>query len=347
MARLSKKLCIELVKKDASIIEKYATTIMIIAPDNESFELIHNPINPRIGILAVIGPTDSSDDQKFRPDQIMDEDFKQAILLEIGLGSNRPYKRIKNKKDHIEITKRRKWFCLTKKQYKLIAPHIFSFILKNSLRKIRTWKRKGYTRISGPKSRWVMKKKLNWELWKDRPKGTRFSVSLKDNFVLRDVFWTELNNKQIIFSLEGLANSIDMTMRIRRYKKNYKGKRLFQKLKGARDILEDTKEIHIRLKNELLEKFIGRNYLFYNQLRNLFELPKEVPESKIAKKAERLPNPKERTGNIQLRITKNGGLRKDRDYIVFEVSPHDLLTKDEINSILSTGNDDNFDDIPF
>ena len=172
-------------------------------------------------------------------------------------------------------------------------------------------------------------------------------MHIKDNFFLRDVFWTELNNKQVISSLKGLADSIDMTMRIRRYKKNYKGKRLFQKLKGAQDILEDTKEIPIRLKNELLEKFIGRNYLFYNQLRNLFELPKEVPESKIAKKAERLPNPKERTGNIQLRITKNGGLRKDRDYIVFEVSPHDLLTKDEINSILSTGNDDNFDDIPF
>jgi len=65
--------CLEKVKKDVEVVMKNATGIIIIRKDNKSFQFIQNP-NPRLGVLAIIGPADRFEKALYKdPDADLNE----------------------------------------------------------------------------------------------------------------------------------------------------------------------------------------------------------------------------------------------------------------------------------
>jgi len=326
--------CLEKIARDVANVIKNATAVIIISPDNKSLEFIQNE-NPRLGVLAIVGPA-----------QGFGKKFNKALLAEIGIGPSRPYHAAKglNRQSYSKsgLPKRGKWFNLSTEQYKLIASFVFDFIIKTAQQKIARWKSGPYFWLLSQRNYWSQRQKkiFRAEVWREWPKGTRFSFSKKDRLFIADIFWAELNlNKQLIYELSNLARFIDKRLVCYKNAQYYKGVRSFEKLKGARDVEEAAYRFPPYLKKELLNYLPrGKNNYFYHALQDLFGLSGNgFPEHTFAKEAEKLSNPKERLGNIQLKVTT--GLQKNRDYIVVEVFPP---IESEIES-----EEESLNDIPF
>jgi hypothetical protein len=351
------------IERDVANVMKNATAVIIISPDNKSFEFIENE-NPRLGILAIVGPT-----------QGFGREFNKALLAEIGLGASYPYHKargLNRQLDESDLPGRGRWSGLSKEQYILIASHIFNFIQKMAQARVKNWKTGPYFNVPFTKNRWSRSGVTSRETRKELPKGARFSISKKDQLLLSDLFWAELNlNKQLMNALAGFARAIDL--RLNRIRQRYKGKKSFEKLSSARDVEDAIYKLSLYLRKELLKKLPGgKKNLFYSELKELFGLSntEELPEQVLSKKAANLPNPKERLGNIQLRITtgldginimgKSKERNEDKDYIVFEVFPpvepekteefiedSSLEDKDDLEEYLKNLPEQSLEDIPF
>jgi len=280
---MNKNQCIGCIERDVEKIMKYATGIIVISPDG-TLKFIENK-NSRLGILAVIGPADPSD-QKLRPKEISKLNFNKALLMEVGLGAGKPYHKAKgiNKKKHQPfISKRRKWFSLTEKQYKLVMPFIFNFIIEKSLDKIRGWKLKGFSYSSVTILKHKNSKIISRKTYKDYLRGTRFAVSPKDDFFIKDLISIAKNNSQTLKQIRGLYYFVEMELRyfLKKRKPNS-----FKKSETAWLIKEEIKKMSVPLRGYILHKISEeKKRPVYNDLVDVFgtkeinHLPvkKEVP----------------------------------------------------------------------
>jgi len=363
MKGMNQQQCLDFVKKDITVIRDEAIGVIIISPDNKSFELVENE-NPRLGVLAIIGPA-----------QGFGKEFDKALLAEIGIGSSRPYHKargINRQINESDLPQRRKWFNLSEEQYNLIAPFVFNFILEKFRQRVDGWKLGPYFDIPTPVNIWwrAQKRLKSFTRWKAMPVGTAFSISKKDKLLLRDIYWAELNlNERLSYALGGLARFINL-MLSRLKNVRFKGGKPFEKLGIAHDIEDNIYKIpQPYLREEVLKHLPGHkdNY-FFSELQKLFGLSGEESEEQyLAKEAENLPSPEKRLGKIQLRVTTGlDGIcqkkksKRDRDHIVFEVFPpieseateesiedFSQEDKDNLEEYLKNLPEESLDDIPF
>ncbi|NQV08933.1 hypothetical protein HQ529_03720 [Candidatus Woesearchaeota archaeon] len=326
--------CIKLVEKDVNEVMRYATAIIVIAPNNKDFKLIQNPY-PRLGILAVIGPTDSSD-QKFRPKEISKLNFNKALLMEIGLGPSRPYHQAKgiNKKKHQSyIIKRRKWFSLTEQQYELIIPCLLDFIIEKSLERIKGWVLTGYQYFTVIKVKHRYGKTIQYKTRKKYAKGTRFAVSSKDNLFIRDLISISKNNSWDKDQIRGLYCFIEMKLRY--FLKNKRKLGFFKKSETAYEIKEEIRKIKPSLRGYILYKISKKlKSPVYNDLVEIFGV-REIDH--LPRKRKITPSFLKISNDVRIeiavppkRVYEITKKRSTRDSITFEIFPHNLLLPEEI-----------------
>lgn len=304
---------------DARTAKKEGRFIFILDQDN-NVRVIESK-NWRMDTISILGPTWE-----------FEKEWEEVLLAEIGIGKVKAYHPVKRspkrKGESQEIPKRKKFFTLSPRQYQAVAPLVFEKIEVVNYQKVSSWKK---SPLSGNSFMiWLNKgyfsRKYN-ELSYYNPcvpalVGTRFCVSLKDEFFIRDVYWAELNlNKILKNSLDRFAKFIDI--RLTRYRKGFRN---FKELKGVQDIKEIT--YNWPLPPYLLLKALdslpgGQKNKFYIHLVDLINqgdnITKEHRLSSLAISNPNLDSPKTRLNNIQLRVTT--GLNAKKDYIVFEVYP--------------------------
>lgn len=116
-----------LIARDVLNVKKYAAIVLEI---EEGVMRFSRNENPRLNVIAVVGPG-----------KFLDKEYKEAVLLEIGIGKSRPYHIPAFKKEKGPwISKRKKWFSLTEHQYRVIAPKIFSILGLLTNERVGNWK---------------------------------------------------------------------------------------------------------------------------------------------------------------------------------------------------------------
>lgn len=309
------------IKKDAESVEKKARIVLKISPDERTIEISENK-NPRLNVIAVVGPSNG-----------FGRSWDKVLLAEVGISQTRPYheaKGINRAADQSNVCQRRKWFSLSPYQYQLVAPIIFRRMEKISIDRISSWK------SGGPSNRFLVPSTIHW--WsKGREKmkennyvteaavGVRFTICLKDEFFVRDVCWAEFNlNERLKIYIEGLAKFIGLRLSYYNSRRNYKGKKRFDDLLGAKQVEKRLKECYLsRFPHLLIEvarwlRYSKRGKQFWQWVAEKINWDgKETRERQMASMATELPNPRERLGSIQLVITT--GFEREKGYIVFEV----------------------------
>ena len=319
------------IDSDLATVKENALGIIIISPDNKSFELVRNE-NGRLGVLAIIGPS-----------RAFGQDFQESLLAEIGIGPTRPYHEafgLNRQPNQSNVHQRGKYFCLTAGQYDLVAPTVFDFITRIAQETMAGWKHRPFILQVLTRRAWSHKHKTIFEKesWIEISDGKRFAISKKDIFLLRDIYWAELNlNPVIIHKLSSIARFIDKRTDFYRRYGHYKWKRPFEKIKVRSDIEKSVigpkGDFPLYLKEEIFKRLPrGQKTMFYEEIKKLFGLDGlSAPEQRLAQQATELGNPKQRLGEIQLFVTTglNGVNRRGeiqetnrvKDYIVFEVHP--------------------------
>ena len=200
-----------------------------------------------------------------------------------------------------------------------VAPLVFSFLQKYTNERVAGWKN-GYfsTPFFIPTSRYYWSRKLK-KLFhsyskKPWPCGIRFTVSLKDDFFVKDIFWAEVNtNPYTKKRLSGLAKFIDL--RLVKYRNGYRN---FLKLKGVQDVQKvvSNSSLPTYLISEILE-FLPKktkNPLWFE----INDLLKHNGSQEKFLRESSLPGQTDRLKNIHTRVTTT--LNK-RGFITFEVLP--------------------------
>jgi hypothetical protein len=254
---------------------------------------------------------------------------EQVLLEEIGMGRALPFasRDIPSKEPDRKrryICARKRLFSMTEEQYLIVAPIVFGLLQLFVDTRTSKWQNGSSFPMYCRRSYFSKIDKVIYRGWRLKfwPRGLRFSVH-RESFFARDVYWAELNLNQIIQNyLSGLAKFVGL--RLSQYQREWKGRKEFSDLKGAREIDQILKEKS--LPSYLLRRFLaylpkGRNNPFLSHLANMIGWNGESKEERLAEKA--LPNHQFRLGNIQLRVTsglersKKG--KKPNQYITFEV----------------------------
>lgn len=197
------KLDPERVNRDISIVRNRARFLIEIT--DEGTKILTNK-EWTLNIIAVLGPAE-------KEGEII---FKEAVLLEIGIGRTRPYARTKIAQNDA----RKKIFFLTKEQYLAIRPALFWIFLSSSADRMKNWKKltvgvKKKKVYFSNRGRYCSKEKMKknvlivegWEM--ESLKGVRFSVSKRDEYLLSDIFNLELKkNPSIERKLKGISGMI-------------------------------------------------------------------------------------------------------------------------------------------
>lgn len=314
------------IKRDIEKVKKHSRVVLRICKDN-IVEIIENKNKVRLDVIAVLGPA-----RRFN------RNWEEVILAEVGFRSTRPYNKVMGldrTPDEKTIPKRRKWFSLSKEQYELIAPIVFKRIEGFALKKVLSWEKGPFSDdpflIPSTWHFWTKRGKKFYSRvsWMARKRGIRFSVSLKDIFFIKDVYWAELNlNKDIkggfLYGkgqINGLVNFIDKRINWYRSDRNYKGRKPFRELTGVKQVekILQRPSLSQHLKIEVVRRLRDeKKNIFSEYIADMINWDGlESRESKLAKSV--LANPKARLGNIQLRVTT--GLETAKNYIVFEVYP--------------------------
>jgi len=301
---------------------QYAAFIISLTPEGPTF--FTNP-KPSLNVLAVIGPGTGTPLKRF---------YKRALLLEVGLGTGRPYHEAKSPFEKTpsgkpkNIPKRHKWFHLTAEQYIQIAPIIFSRLQEITDQKVANWKCNHENPFFIPITRHYFsrrKKTLFIEnSYKPCQRGARFAVSLEDRFLLSDIYWAEKHNPDLRRRLKGLANFIDLRLNFSSSAKKTKGppRKEFRTLKRFIQVAEMLAKRNLPARHivDLLDflplKNDGSRSAYYYEISRLLGYAgEELREEKFIRQV--LANPHLRLNGIKLRITT--GL-SHRDHIVFEIS---------------------------
>lgn len=317
------KATLEKIKRDVRVIKENARIIFRLSADERSFEIVENK-NPRLNVIVVIGPY---------------KKWKELLLCEIGISRTRPYNEARGLKRELSqsnIPLRKSCLSLSPQQYQLIAPVIFKKIEKIAYQRVISWEKGPYSHdpfwVPIRKSYWKRSNKKFQE--QDRfiraKKGARFTVSLKEEFLVNDIYWAELNLNEVLTGglfrkgyLNRFVNLIDLRLNWYRSPVHYKGRKLFRTLKGAEQVEGMLQTSSLSQSRHLLVEVVRRlrdekKNIFWEHVADMIGWDGlETEESKLAKTA--LPEPKSRLGSIQIRITT--GLDAKKDYIVFEVFP--------------------------
>jgi hypothetical protein len=272
-------------------------------------------------VLAVIGSGEA-----------FGEKFDKAVLCEIGLSRSRPYNEAKGlggKAGELNIPPRKKCFYLSREQYIAVAPTIFRCLQKLTNERVLRWQTGPHNNnpflIPAPRHFFAKRHKKLFirETFRSFPIGTRYAVSLQDEYLLSDIFWGEINlNANLKWQLRGLGRFIDKRLSLYRGG-GYKGRKSFFALMGVKDIertLGENKYLKRHLLVEMMKKYLpkGRKNEFWEGLCNLIGWDGEdVKEHKLANSV--YPNPELRLNGLQLRVTT--GLDVGKNHIVFEVLP--------------------------
>lgn len=317
MGKYGPKPISQLIKDDVDRVRTGAKFIIDIS--NSSPEIIKND-SPFIGVIAIIGPGKSAFGE-----------FKEANLCEIGLGKSRPYHSGVKPRGFAEKTggiktfvKRRKWFLLTEKQYRVVAPVVFKFLQELVDERVAQWKCNPHTNpffVKGQKMFYAKRNKsvVIYKTCRVARNGLRFSVDLKDAYFVSDIFHSEIYlNDNIKNHLGGLARFIDKRLSI--YRNN--GHRAdFSKLKGAKDIIDNIESQQISKRKYLLAEMLTRyfpkgikNPLWDEICKLLGFNGEKFWQKNIADLA--LPNPETRLCDTQIVVEKD-----QKEYIVFEIMP--------------------------
>ena len=335
----------QLVKNDVNRVIQHASIIISLTPEGPM--IFANP-NPALNVLAVIGPGTGTPFKRF---------FERALLLEVGIGVGRPYHQAKSSIKKTSggkpksIPKRRKWFHLTEQQYIQVAPWIFPTLQDLTNEKVARWEfnhNKPF-RIKAKRSHFMRSSKafVSKIACLDAPRCARFSVSLEDRFFLPDIYWAEKQNKNVRLYLKGLAKKIDLRLNFNNYTRRKSSQKQRKELseterfkqiamvineeREKRGSVKDRKDKAMVREEKLPPRYIVDllDYLpcpngasrskYHYAIADLFGYAGvELREEKFVRQV--LPNPKERLGNVQIRITS--GL-SHRDHIVFEIT-HNL-----------------------
>lgn len=314
-------------KRDIERIKKHSIGIFKICK-NKEIVFLENKSKVRLNVIAISGPPEGLEG-------VIDE----AILAEIGVSRTRPYREargLNRTKDESCIPSRGKPFCLSAKQYQLVAPFVFKKIEELAYQRVSSWEK-------GPFSDdpfWIPS---TWHFWKKKREkfkprfvirsssmiaisGARFSISLKDMLFIQDIYWAELNlNKFIKSYLQGLVNFIDLRVNYE-YGNRYKNKKPVQELIGVkqiREVLQNrslSRHLLIEVVSRLKEE--KRNMFSHDFMEMINWNGIETRERKLALSADSNGfsfHLRQRLNRIQLRVTT--GLDAQKDYIVFEVYP--------------------------
>ena len=324
----------KLVARDVRIVEKEARLIFEILPDKRTIEIIENP-NPRLNVIAVVGPSWG-----------FERGWSKVLLAEIGISRSRPYHEaqgLNRTPEQSNIPHRNKWFSLTPQQYQLIAPLIFRRLEGITEKRVALWKTGLFS-----DNKFVIP--TTWNYWLRRskrfiqrdsliipPRGTRFTVHLKDELFVRDIYWAELNlNEQLRRYIIGMARLIDLRLSWYAHRKS---QRPFHNLKGANEVRERLKNSfllrHPHLSKEIVRRLKDGEYRpkgrkekspYWQVVAEMIDWNGEpIPERKLAYLASCHPilfHPGTRLGEIQVLVTTS--LEKKKDHIVFEVFPRDF-----------------------
>ena len=317
-----------LAQKDVDFLRKEAAVVIEIDEEGSLISL-YTSRNHRIDVLAVIGPVKEF---AVSDPEIIKRKFLEGVLLEIGIGRDKPYHKSQNRERRNEEPKiflaRRRWFRLSRQQFVQIAPIIMANLQERVDKRVETWK-------CGRDNPYMVKSSRNW--WSHRRKklsvgekiyiaerGLRFSLNLKDDLFAKYVFWLELNNDFLKKQLVGFARMIDkMFMRYRRageygyfYRKN------FSQLKRPLEVKDmvSRKRWPLYYYEEMLEKYLphGKKNQLIDEIYELLGV--EAGETSVERTmAVEAIIPSIKYADCHLKVVRreyNG-----KNFIVFEIFP--------------------------
>ena len=299
------------IAKDVKKVEDYARIVLVLNSDNCTIEIRENE-DFKMNTIAVIGPSFG-----------FGREWEKVVLLEIGIGHARPYRELTGH-GRFHIYDRRKWFYLTAEQYRLVAPIIFKKMDFLAYEVVNSWKTGSYQNRFVIPCSWrrfyrSTGKTLRRDSLKDVQRGIKFSVSLKDELLMRDVYWAELSlNERVKSLIRGLVGYVDL--RLNRYS-GHSGRGRFKSLKGAKQVERALNKAYLNrfphLMAEVIYSLRRRKFRFLQEILEMtsFDFYEPTKEREMASMV--LSDPNLRLGGIQIMVTTS--LEKKKDYIVFEV----------------------------
>lgn len=314
-----------LIARDASLMASRARCLFCFG-DSISYRVRSQAY---LGVLAVVGSP-----QEILPGFPDDTNLPEiADLLEIGIGPTRPNfpARLQASRWHTWHPQRHKLFTLSPKQYRDIAPCIFEELQRLTDTATRRWRKGPYSKdpfiVPHRKHYWRRKSETNHrkELVSFpgtmiMPRGIRFSASLQDEYLIRDICWAELNlNQHIQQHLRGLAGMIGKILHDLRPRPGVRNPRPIEKKRAGQEIkrLLSRTSLNGHLAFELLDQHLPPRTTI-EQVEKVARLSNISlhPTWHRRMALQVLPDPLERLQGVQLSI-----VRKTDHYLVFEVFP--------------------------
>ncbi len=295
--KISPDAIFELANKDAKKVQEQGVAVFKISGKNDIEERYNSA--PKLNVIGVVG------EGAFRG-----VSSKEALLCEIGIGHSEPYQRagaprkLVKENEPRTIARRRKWFSMDINQYTLVAPRIFDLLQEISNKKVNSRKynldNPFYIKISkkfwSPRRGWLKSEKSV-----PVDQGIVFLVDVRDSLLVKDILWAELNNNIKLNSyLDKFARLIS-----KRLSKCYSRRKSFEVLKGVKEVTAMVDRVPLYLRQELLNRISNNKKVDFSLLANIRHYifkwdGKESLERLLALDA--LPNPKNRIGDMQLRI---------------------------------------------
>ncbi len=292
---------------------------------------------PKLGVLAVIGPA-----------EFKGKEISEAVLLELGVWRTRPYRESNLYSGRLPI------FPMEREDYQRWAPKLFKYLVERSSEQIATrkcdWDNPFYVKMT----KHFIGKQRRGVIWLDKkepvPPGVRFSASVHDELLIRDLYYAELFlNKKLAEQLAKLGRYIDKLLSFhRKGSAKYDISRL-----GNSQFFSEAKTAlgqwprYLQIET-LLHHLPGkRKNFFFVELCQMMGFSSRMvssPERTMAEWA--LDGAKKRLGDIQLRLVwpkgkvwnanaRQGGLQ----FVVFEVFPPKPPNY--------VGNHPHWDEVPF
>ncbi|MBI4094974.1 MAG: hypothetical protein HY435_02155 [Candidatus Liptonbacteria bacterium] len=300
----------ELVRRDVKRVRREAEIVLEV---RENFIRETKNPDPGLQVIAVVGSGEAFGRQ-----------FDEALLSEIGQRKSRPYHEAYARSKTpaaSHIGGRRNWLSLSEEQYRAVAPVVFNRLQCIADERFAAWKcgpgNPFYVRTHRAYYSRKQRRIFASENHKPQPRGTRFSVSVSDEFFLRDVYYAERElNVGLGRHMRGLARYLDLLLH--HYGKSRKGFRNPKCVGAAKDRIETSSLSRTPyLLAEMMEHHLphGRKNGLWREIADLIEWDgKKTRQMELAESA--LDRPEVRLGSIQLRV-----IREYETYTVFEVFP--------------------------
>ena len=313
MRGISPKKIPSLVARDVQLVKKEAKVVIQVSQTR--MENVWRNEDGRLGVIAIIGPGEFQG--KF---------YAEAVLCEIGISASRPYHKAEKPLGNLKIGEtakirhRFKWFSLTEEQYLAVAPILFLVLQKITNERVAMQKHGFFSDdpfmipVSNVYFSRSKKKLIKSVSKKMVPRGIKFAVSLKDQQIFRDVFWSELNSPLTRFRLAKKGRFLDLYLSWSSRGKHKDEEAVFKRREG--NVWECLSNLPSHLLGELPACMPEKRNGNKRYIAGLIGANGETFEKKLANSA--LPNPETRLNGISVRITT--GIT-GRDHIVFEVLP--------------------------